>query len=284
MKKYKIKLEKKDFKFLDISSYNTKGSRIKKFAIDLRNNEKAFFKYERYNVSEACSEKISYELAKVLGYDCAKIDLAKDNNGVVGVLNYCFTEEEITEHIDAVAYLNINVEERPKFYTISNIKNKLDELDVNLFYDFIKIMIFDALVGETDRHEENWGILRLNGKYRISPLYDNGCNLLREFKNEEWAKKYYDNIKSFDAYINKSQTLVYKEDNKSRYKHFELIKYLSDLYGSKVQEELKKLEKLTDEKIIDIVGQIPDELITNKHKEFIIKYIKIRRNILLNIK
>lgn len=284
MKKYKIKLEKKDFKFLDISSYNTKGSRIKKFAIDLRSNEKAFFKYERYNVSETCSEKVSYELAKVLGYDCAKIELAKDSNGVVGVLNYYFTEEEITEHIDAVAYLNINVEERPKFYTISNIKRKLDELDVNLFYDFIKIMIFDALVGETDRHEENWGILRLNGKYRISPLYDNGCNLLREFKNEELAKKYYDNIKSFDAYVNKSQTLIYKEDNKSKYKHFELIKYLSDLYGSKVQEELRKLEKLTDEKIIEIVGQIPDELITYKHKEFMIKYIKLRRNILLNIK
>jgi serine/threonine protein kinase HipA of HipAB toxin-antitoxin module len=43
-----------------------------------------------------------------------------------------------------------------------------------LFSGFIGIMIFDALVGETDRHEENWGILKYQDYYQISPLYDNG--------------------------------------------------------------------------------------------------------------
>ena len=49
-------------------------------------------------------------------------------------------------------------------------------------------MIFDALVGEQDRHEENWGIKKFENKYEISPLYDNGDSLLANFKNEDFAK------------------------------------------------------------------------------------------------
>ena len=227
---------------------------------------------------------MSYEIAKTLGYDCARIELAKDEEGTIGVLNYLFVDIGTTEHIDAVSYLNIHDDERPKYYTISNIKKVLDELDENLFNDFIKIMIFDALVGEQDRHEENWGIERIGEQYKISPLYDNGCNLLRNFRDETYAEKYYSGIKNFDAYINKSETIIYKEDNKKKYKHFELIRFLNDEYHEIVQNEIKKLEVLTDEIINDIVNKIPDELLTKKHKEYIIYYLKKRRDIILEIK
>lgn len=283
MGKYSIKTPDKDFKFLE-SNPNSKGSRVKKLVVD-KNGEKAFFKYEGngYLASEACSEKMSYEIAKVLGYECARIELARDTDGTLGVLNYLFIEIGSTEHIDAVSYLNIHSNERPKYYTISNIKKTLDELDVNLFNEFIKIMVFDALVGEQDRHEENWGIERINGKYRFSPLYDNGCNLLRNFKDKTYAEAYYSGIKDFDAYINRSKTIIYKEDNKSQYKHFELIEYLNYRYHDIIQKEIKNLNKLTDDIIEEIVGNIPDELLTKKHKEHIIIYLKKRRDILLNI-
>lgn len=126
MRKYPIKTSKRDFKFLE-TNYNTKGSRVKKLVID-NNGNKAFFKYEgkNYTASEACSEKMSYEIAKVLDYECAKIELAKDNKGNLGILNYLFIDIGTTEHIDAVSYLNIHDNERTKFYTISNIKKILD--------------------------------------------------------------------------------------------------------------------------------------------------------------
>lgn len=284
MEKYSIKLPNKDFKFAIINP-NTKGSRVKRLIID-NNRERAFFKYEcdGYLVSEACSEKMCYEIAKVLGYSCARIELAKDNDGKLGVLNYLFVEDSSIEHMDAVSYLNIHNNERAMFYKISNIKKTLDELDTNLFTDFIRIMIFDALVGEQDRHEENWGITKLKDKYMLSPLYDNGDCLLRNFKNPIYAEEYYSGKKCFDSYINKSSTMIYKEDCKKKYKHFELIRYLNDNYHNIVQKEIIKLNKLTDEVIEKIVNKIPDELLTNVHKEYIIIYLKKRRNILLNIK
>lgn len=143
-------------------------------------------------------------------------------------------------------------------------------------------MIFDALVGEQDRHEENWGIIRKDGKYKLSPLYDNGCNLLREFQKKENAEKYYRGVKDFNAYVWRSKTLIYKEDGR-QYKHFELIKKLYENYPKQIENEIINLEKLTDSKIENIVNKIPDYIITEKHKEYIIRYIKIRKQILLNI-
>ena len=283
MEKYAIKVPNKDYKF-SIVNPNAKGTRVKKLIID-NQGEKAFFKYEGdgYLVSEACSEKLCYEIAKILDYPCAKIELAKDNDGILGILNYLFIKIGNVEHMDASSYLNIHNDQRPVFYTISNIKKTLDELDTNLFADFIRIMFFDALVGEQDRHEENWGITKVANEYKLSPLYDNGDSLLRNFKDSTYAEQYYSGKKCFESYINKSKSLIYKEDKQQRYKHFELIKYLNDNYRNIVQKEIRNLNKLTDEKIENIVNRIPDELLTDIHKKYIIIYLKKRRDILLNI-
>ena len=173
--------------------------------------------------------------------------------GFLEFLNYDFILTPLIEHTDAVAFLNPNQMSRKEFYTISNIKRNLDSLNKNLFFEFLKIMIFDALVGETDRHEENWGLTKKNNEYYISPLYDNGCSLLNKFKNEDYAQKYYQDNLLFENYILKSKTYIYKENSSKRYKHFELIEYLIELY--------------------------PEEM----HKKYIIQYLKKRRDILLNM-
>lgn len=283
MEKYLIRVANKDFYFIE-ENMNAKGSRTKRFVLDNDNNM-AFFKYEGvgYTTSEACSEKMSYEIAKVLGYDCAKIELAVDEEGILGVLNYLFIDIDNQEHTDALEYLNIDNQPRKKFYTISNIKNTLDKLSSHLFNDFIKIMIFDALVGEQDRHEENWGIQRINDQYKISPLYDNGCNLLRNFKDIIYADQYYSKRKSFDSYINKSKTIVYKDDNKKQYKHFELINYLYTKFPQVVFDEICKLKKLNEKIINEIVNRVPDDLLTDLHKSYIVLYLIKRRDILLKI-
>lgn len=283
IEKYSIKTALNDFKFLS-NSINMKGTRTKRLVIDNDGNI-AFFKYngDGYCTSEICSEKMSYEIAKILGYRCAKIELAKDEENTLGILNYVFIKLGEEEHTDAGSYLNISEKERENFYTISNIKRVLDSLDTSLFEEFIKVMVFDALVGEQDRHEDNWGITRIGNNYKFSPLYDNGCNLLNEFKNEEFAEKYYSGPRNFDSFISKSKTYIYTEDTHKRFKHFDLIKFLYKSYPEIVTKEINNLKKLTDGEIEAVVSKIPDDLLTSKHKEYIIIYLKKRRDLLFNI-
>lgn len=64
--------------------------------------------------------------------------------------------------------------------------------------------LFDALIGNTDRHQDNWGYLAIKhqGKLRLSfaPLFDNGTSLGHERFEEHiasWTKA------NFERYVNK---------------------------------------------------------------------------------
>lgn len=282
MEKYITKKANKDFIFLTDVIIN-KGSRVKRLVYDLKEKETAIFKYQSYECTEACSEKMSYEIAKSLGYSCAKIELAQDENGTLGVLNYLFTSKTGVQHTDAVAYIN-NGGDIKEFYTIENIENCLNKIDPKLFKNFLKIMVFDALVGETDRHEENWGISYNNGKYQISPLYDNGCNLLREYKDENKIIENWENgKKDFNAYINRSKTLIYNSKSNKKYTHFELIKQLYKQYKKEIKQEIENLNRITDKEFEKIVKRIPNEFMNDMQKKYIIKYLILRKEKLLEI-
>ena len=281
MNKYKILEAEKDFIFRHHNVSNTKGSRNKRIIIDKKYGTNGFFKYEKYECSEACSEKLAYEIAKVLKMESAKIEFAKDENGTLGIISYIFINDNIT-HTDAKDFFNASQFDRKNFCTIKSIKQFLDLFGKDEFKKFVGIMIFDALIGEQDRHEENWGLIKENNIYRLSPLYDSSCNLLRDFKKQENAEKIYNGIIDFNKFILRSQTCIYKDNLKSRYKHFELIEYVYKKYPKIVKEELKKIRRLTNEKIKNIVDKLPNGIITEMHKEYICKYLIKRKTILLN--
>jgi len=58
-----------------------------------------------------------------------------------------------------------------------------------------KLLLFDALIGNTDRHQENWGIIHSPGQtppITLSPLFDNGTSLGHErypINVEGWTSK-----------------------------------------------------------------------------------------------
>lgn len=130
MRTYEIKKCNKDFKFTN--EINNKGTRPKRTAVDAR-GRKAIFKYQMYNCSEACSEKLSCEFAKILGYECADIEFARNGENTLGILNYLFVNVEKQEHTDAIAYIKKENEDRKEFYTLDNVKNCLDKLNTELF-------------------------------------------------------------------------------------------------------------------------------------------------------
>ena len=50
---------------------------------------------------------------------------------------------------------------------------------------WLRIFMFDAIIGNTDRHQDNWGIVWGNNMPMFSPAFDNGSSLGREFSIEK---------------------------------------------------------------------------------------------------
>lgn len=279
MKKYKIYIEKKDF-IVDEEIRNLTGTRTKKMAFIIKTKEKAILKYNKYlNCTELASEKIAYEIANVLGFNCARIELAKDINGIPAILNFYFLKKD-NIHNDALYYLRKLGNSREEYHTLDNVLKLLKNQNGNMVYDFLKIMVFDSLIGEQDRHEENWGITKgLDNTIKLSPIYDNGCSLLRDqFANLD---ELLNNSEKMNNYINRSKSLIYDETGK-RYKHFDLVSKLLNIYPQQMREIISTLKNLKNTDIEEIVTAIPENYLPEKHKKCIIIFIKKRRDILLD--
>lgn len=56
---------------------------------------------------------------------------------------------------------------------------------------WVDALVFDALIGNTDRHQDNWGLIFQPGGCRLSPLFDNGTSLGHERFTDrvgEWSE------------------------------------------------------------------------------------------------
>ena len=260
-------------RFKEITNRPTKGARVKRLLDDTYSQRLVFLKYcavdrnnERRKSTELASEKIACEIAKVIGYRCADIELAKDQDGELCVLNYSFLKPD---------------ESLIEFASEASIKRILDTVDRKLYSEFIELQVFDALIGESDRHEENWGYIRSNksGNIIFAPFYDNGDSLMHNI-NENRVEEYINDEAGFLRYIHKSKTKIL-DNNGHKIKHFQLIDHLISENPVFLRDELQKTKRLTDDIIKDIIYGIPDEYLPQNHKDILQRYISIRRDILL---
>ncbi|PEJ50766.1 MULTISPECIES: hypothetical protein [unclassified Bacillus (in: firmicutes)] len=258
------------------------GERDKAWIKHPENGRWVMFKIPREDRGEHWAEKICYELACKLNLPNAEIELAV-RDGKLGCLSYFFVDKENGySHYDSGHFLPYSYNDKGKIiYKIEDIEKFLN--GINLVEDFLSIIMFDALVANGDRHQDNWGITRheTNGSRSISSMYDNSACLCRDLEPDD-VEKFYNSEAELLRYIYKGKAKVGMSVVKNA-NHFTLIKYLLDKYPQKMQELIHKIKGLTDRDIEYIVNQLPETLLTDKHKTVVINFIKLRRNIIINI-
>ena len=137
------------------------------------NNKRVLYKGNNRQNLEVFSEYYSSQIAEALGFNHVDYDL-KEFKGTIASTCPLFTSKEI-------GYVPIG------YYIKSDSIGKVNELlkgmrnkNPQIYKDFQNMILFDALVYNTDRHFGNFGFLVDNKTMEIkglAPIFDNGASL-----------------------------------------------------------------------------------------------------------
>lgn len=145
---------------------------------------KTYDKYEEYydmlKNLRIINELLCYELCKQINLPCARYELATKEN-ISGLISYDVTKQGETLYCFSEYFYKNNIFYENNFKTfvkeIKNLKTKT-KLNINqsqAIKDFYKILLFDCLTVQTDRHAGNLFFIENLQKntLKISPLIDN---------------------------------------------------------------------------------------------------------------
>lgn len=289
------------YQLIDFSSWNIyedapygSGASEKIWLEDKNTGRIGLFKFPKIKTNgeltgEHWAEKLAFELGKLLGIQCAEVDIGTYNNRI-GSISYNFlnTDEQLREGIVYISstypYYNgdrlletLNNEK----YSIQMILNSIKGLGFN--EEFFKIPVFDCLIGNSDRHHSNWGtIVNIkSGDKRFAPLYDNGSSLSC-YINQEDIDSYFKDGLRFNSMIYTKSLSAIKWKNEKRITHFDLLKYLKEEYGQFIKGYLDMIsDTVKENSIMDIVNQFDDSIINEQHKALIVRYIMKRKECMI---
>ena len=158
-----------------------------------------------------------------------------------------------------------------------------------------KILLFDALIGNSDRHHSNWGITETKGflsvekgvfpvnAMTLSPLYDNGSSLCSYINESDIETILKDKIR-YESIINTKSKSAIGWNNLRPIRHFELIKNLrNEYYDETVNFVIKIKENITEQSANTILCNFDDNIISSQMKKLLKKFIIDRRNRIIDI-
>lgn len=248
-------------------------------------DKKLLFKIGRENTLENCSEKIACEIAKLIGIPTAEYELAKYRNGVekLGVVSNNFLKEgeslKLINEVLAIATKDYEKEKRYKQteYTLNKsleiVKGLQEATEAqDMLCNFVGYLIFDCLIGNQDRHHENWGFIIGNKSIQLAPSFDHASGVASKVSDKEAKERLNTNDKnrSVEAFCKRAKTPFYNEQGEVL-KTFEVVNELCKKPQTKQYglQWIQKISQLTQADYQGILDKIPREFITQNQKDFI---------------
>lgn len=264
------------------------------------------YKMGRPDTGENWAEKVCCEIARLLDLPHAEYELAQcgETKGVVtksfvptggrlifgnellagfkrhaGQLNLFQTKQHILRLV-----MSITSKRWVEFPLNWNAPSAL----VDCSEVFVGYLLLDALVGNQDRHDENWGLILVAEERKVyfAPTYDHASSLGRNEPDQNRIDRLNtrDVGRSVEAYVKRASSRLYLNDSSPN-----TLKTIDALYEAiKLKPNagsfwINKLVTIEDNQFQEILDNIPDSEMSGPAKQFALKMLQINKQRILSL-
>jgi HipA-like C-terminal domain len=243
------------------------------------------FKEARPNTGEDWAEKAAAELARAVGVPSAEVELARfaDKRGCISRNFIAVDKGEALVHGNEILALRVTGYDKSKRFdqqdhTLENIQRAIRELFPGEVADAMltqlaSYLVLDALIGNTDRHHENWGLrVRVNSQDKsiqlgVAPSFDHASSLGRELldaRREELLA-----ARRVGNYVMRGRGGVYRDPGQPHGENpLRLVQLAARAYPAYFRPALERVAALPDDVIHEAFAAIPPERATDLAQRF----------------
>lgn len=245
------------------------------------------FKFPRPNTGEHWAEKIAAEVANLLEIPHAPVELARFGDDR-GSTSESFTPKgyELVHGNQLLRWASSGYDPDKKFgqaqHTLASIFGVVDRLftvaeaKTRRKRQIAEYLVLDALIGNTDRHHENWGILRRRegDQWRggIAPSFDHASSLGRELRDERRRMLLAQN--NVGTYVERGRGAVFwSSDERHAPSPVELVRRAVPVHGDLFRPALDKLGNMDPSGVKGLIDRIPERWISPSARYFAVAVV-----------
>ena len=245
------------------------------------------FKYPQPDTGQHWAEKIAEEVAKMLDIECARVELALyEQQKGSATESFLDDEWELVHGNQLLGACFPDYEEEKKFrqseHTLENIFRAMDIMIEPVGAQQVKkelasYFVLDALIGNTDRHHENWGTFRKleAGEWigLVAPTFDHASSLGRELRDERRQMLLQEN--RVGNYAEKGRGAIYwTKQDRHGLSPLELVRKAAQEYGDWFQPALEQIKAVNDDSLESLVERVPNDWMNQTARDFTIRLLQ----------
>ena len=250
---------------------------------------------QKYYPNESVTEQLLTRLGQLLGLQMASSRLMWVRGQLRFLSEYFLREDESLIHgaeifagyladdnefVQQVEEMNMSQEIFTLQVVEAAIKRRFPEQAEGILQDFVRLIGFDAVVGNNDRHFFNWGVItQVSGERppRFSPVYDTARALF--WNTDEAGLDKFDRRGEFEQHLRKYVEHSFPKTGWEGVKspnHFQIVRKIVEERPAYRQALVQLNDRDLPEKARKLLDEEFGGMFSDRRKKFIVSCIKKR--------